>query len=376
VRVLYVATNVPYPRECGGTTHVRGVALELKHRGHEVVICARAGPGLEEGVHEGIPVHRFDWRFRDIGLSKVYHRWRHGSRIAKLAKDLEVDLIYERESSMGAGTLASRLTDLPLAAEVNDLWYYPPMLERARRIIANSGGVKTLIPERHHHKTVFVHSAVDFVSFQGAEPVVIEGLEGRTLVGYTGSILAWHGIEDLAFALPRILEEEPAVTIIIAGEPDTPESLQSLYLVKYMAHAAGQPCAVHHLGRVPYSAIPGVLAASEVCVAPYNPTPEPALVERGFWYSPMKLWEYLAAGRPVVATDLENIRDILAGGRGLLVPPNDPKALAAGVIELLQDEQRRAEMGELGRAFARNNSWERRVDDYERALTEAASGGS
>ncbi len=375
MRVLYVATNVPYPRECGGTTHVGAVTRELARRGHEVVVCARDEPDLGEGEVEGAPVHRFRWRYRDIGASQAYHRRTHGRRLARLARDHAVDVIYERDSSMGGGYVASRSTGLPLAVEVNDLWYHPPSLERAGRIVAISGAVRSIIPERHHGKTAFIHNAVDAGAYQGVRPAQIGGAEGHRLVGYTGSLLAWHGIEELAYALPRVVEEEPRALLVVAGEPTTPEGQRNLYLLKYMARGADGGSALRHLGRVPHDRIPSILAACEVCVAPFNPAPEPHLVEHGFWYSPLKLFEYLAAGRAVVSTDIDNVRDILGGGRGSLVRPGDPDALARAIVELLQDDARRARMGELGRAYALENTWERRVDVYERALEEAASGG-
>ena len=111
MRILYVTTWVPYPEECGGTSHVRGVAHELMRRGHEVALCARAGPGLEEGEVEGIPVHRFSWTYRDVYVSQAYHRWRHGARIARIAREWKADVIYEREHAMGVFCcIAVRLT--------------------------------------------------------------------------------------------------------------------------------------------------------------------------------------------------------------------------------------------------------------------------
>jgi starch synthase len=376
LRILYVATHIPFPVECGGTSHIRAVTRELMRRGHEIVLCANAGEDLPEGEVEGMVTYRFNWRYRDIGVSQVAHRWSHGLRVSQLAKKHGADLIYERESSMGSGALAARMTGLPLVVEVNDLWYHPMSLERAARIICHGGGTRQHIPEAYHAKTVWVHGAVDMGEFRDATPASIPDLEGRRGVAYTGSMLAWHGIPDLARALPVILERVPEAALVIAGAATSEAQREAMASLRAAAVKAGDPGAVLALGRVPHGEVPGVLAACQLAVAPYDPSGEPDLERYGFWYSPMKLWEYMAAGRAVVSTDLPSIREIVGNDRGVLVPPGDPAALADAVAGLLEDDVRREAMGEAGRAFAEENTWERRVDEYERALLAALEGGS
>jgi glycosyltransferase involved in cell wall biosynthesis len=376
VRILYVATYIPYPKESGGTSHIRAVTSELRRRGHEVILCARAAPDLDDGPVDGMPVHRFTWRNRDVWISQVGHRWRHGMRISKLAKRFDVDIIYERESSLGSGALAARLQGLPLVAEVNDLWYSPATLDRAARIISVTGGTRTIIPERHHHKTSFIHNAVEARAYENVEPMVLEGLEGRLPICYTGSLLRWHGVQDLVEALPVLLAKVPEATLVVVGEPSTDEGRANLEALEGAAGAAGDPRAVHFTGRLPHTDVPRVLAACELCVAPFNPKGERELELFGFFYSPLKLWEYLAAGKAVVATALPNIGEIVGEDRGVLVPVGDPMALASAMASLLRDERARRTMGMRGREFARNNTWERRVDEYERALKDALAGGS
>jgi glycosyltransferase involved in cell wall biosynthesis len=375
VRILYVATGVPFPLECGGTTHIREVAQELRRRGHELILCVRAEPGLEEGMVEGFRVHRFSWRNRDMAVSQVVHRWSHGTRVARLAKRYDVDLIYERENSMGSGAIASQLVGLPLTAEINDLWYSPKTLERAGRIISNSGSVKGIIPERYHDKTVFVHMAADTKAFVDVEPATIPGTEGRRLMCYMGSLLAWHGIPDLVDALPSVHQRVPDATLLLLGKATTSEGQMNMAALEEMAATVGDPSLLHPMGLVDHNEVPGVLASCDLCVAPFNPSGEPDLLKYGFWYSPTKLWEYMAAGKPVVATDLDNIRDIVGTDRGILVPPGDPAALADALVKVLTDDDLRRRMGESSLAFARDNTWERRVDEYEQAIVETLEGG-
>jgi glycosyltransferase involved in cell wall biosynthesis len=376
MRILYVATHIPFPMESGGTSHIRAVTKELLRRGHEIVLCANVGDGMEEGEAEGMTTYRFTWRYRDVNVSQVAHRWSHGIRLTQLAKKHQVDLIYERESSMGSGALAAKLTGLPLVVEVNDLWYNPMSLERAQRIISVTGSFRKVIPEEYHGKTVFLHNAVNMKEFSDDTPMDIPGLRGRRGVAYTGSMLAWHGIPDLVAALPHLLEKVPQAAVVIAGDATTDEQKEVLTSLTEAAERADDPGAVILLGRVPHGDVPSVLAATEICVAPFNPGAERDLERLGFYYSPIKLWEYMAAGRAVVSTDMPNIRDIVGDDRGILVPPGEPLALARAMADLLMDGERCLSMGLRGRAFAEENTWERRVDEYERAMEEALDGGT
>jgi len=370
-----VATNIPYPREVGGTIHVRGEVRELRRRGHEVALCAKAEPGLEEGEVEGVPVHRFFWRYRDVWALQALQRWAHGMRVARIARDLRADVIYERESSLGSGAVAASMARLPLVVEVNDLWWHRRSLERAARIISVTGDNRSVVPRRFHGKTRFISNCVDASHFEGAAPERIPGAEGRRLVGYTGSLLAWHGIEDLAGALPLLLGEVPDAALLVVGEARTPEGRALLGRLEAAARDAGAPGALLLMGRVPYDRMPGVLAACDVCVAPYNPAAEPSLREHGFFYSPLKVLDYMAAGRAVVGTDVGNLSGMLAQGRGELVPPGDPRALATSVARLLKDPDRRAWMGASARAYARQHSYEALGDVYEGAILEAVREG-
>jgi glycosyltransferase involved in cell wall biosynthesis len=116
---------------------------------------------------------------------------------------------------------------------------------------------------------------------------------------------------------------------------------------------AGQ---VRWLGRLPHGDVPRLLAAADVAVAPYPELP-------GFGFSPLKLYEYLGAGIPVVASDIGQVRTALDSGRwGSLVAPGDPTALAVGIRAVLADPASARSRAEAARAMAlREHSWRARA---------------
>jgi glycosyltransferase involved in cell wall biosynthesis len=109
-------------------------------------------------------------------------------------------------------------------------------------------------------------------------------------------------------------------------------------------------------GRVPYERVPRLIGAMTVCVAPFR-------ADRGET-SPVKLFDYLACARPVVASAVPSVAQIFASESGVrLVRPDDPLELAEAVIDLLQQPEKRAAMGEQGRRFVeRQFGWDRIVE--------------
>ena len=117
---------------------------------------------------------------------------------------------------------------------------------------------------------------------------------------------------------------------------------------------------------MPNEQVPSYLAACEVFVSP-------AVGQESFGIA---LVEAMAAGLPVVATDIPGFREVVSDGtEGLLVPPRDPEALAAGLVRVLTEPGLAARLGEAGRTHARTFDWpivvERLEELYHRAIESA-----
>jgi glycosyltransferase involved in cell wall biosynthesis len=108
-------------------------------------------------------------------------------------------------------------------------------------------------------------------------------------------------------------------------------------------------------GRILYEQVPLYINASDVCVAPF-------IKERNskIGLSALKTYEYLACGKPIVASSISGVKDLIeSSGAGISVTPEDPEKLATAVVRLLLDEDTRALMGEKGRRYVvENHSWD------------------
>jgi glycosyltransferase involved in cell wall biosynthesis len=133
----------------------------------------------------------------------------------------------------------------------------------------------------------------------------------------------------------------PHVQLLIVGDGPGRAALEA------RAGHQGLSGRCHLTGPVPNAEIPRYLAAFDIATAPYL---DPGVAE-GFYFSPLKVLEAMAAARPLVASRFDSIEELL-GGTGRLVPSGDPVRLAAALEELLEHPERARVLGDAARARA------------------------
>lgn len=204
------------------------------------------------------------------------------------------------------------------------------------------------------------------------------GLElKRRYIAFSGAFQQYQGLPTLLDALLLLKERMPSICLLLVGDgPDravVEEKIRHGHLEKY--------CRL--FGWLPESETAVILGASEVCVAPYNllaaGTSElhPEMYGAQLRGSPLKIYTYLASGRPVVASHFKEAGVFVASiGAGVAVPPENPSALADAIESLLQDPQRARLMGETGYATVRaNHSWDATSRHVLRFVEETISAG-
>jgi glycosyltransferase involved in cell wall biosynthesis len=184
------------------------------------------------------------------------------------------------------------------------------------------------------------------------------------IVGYAGHLYTWKGVDVLLEAIARL----PHVRGLIVGghraEPD-------LARTQSVADRLGIAERVSFSGLVEPARVAELLTQADVLVLP---NPASAISTR--YTSPLKLFEYMAAGRPIVATDLPSIREILRDGvNALLVEPGDPIALASAIDRLLKDPELAARLARAALDEVPNYSWDRRAERLEALFTETLAAG-
>ena len=184
----------------------------------------------------------------------------------------------------------------------------------------------------------------------------------QPVVGYAGHLYPWKGPHLLLEAL-AVLDNVRA--IIVGGHP----AERDLQRLQQQAQALGLEGRVTFTGYVDRTRIPDLLAGMDVLVLPHTSTP---ISER--YASPLKLFEYMAAGRPIVASDLASIREVLTDEAAVLVAPGDPAALAAGIRHALDDWDAAERRARKAYDLVSNYTWDRRAERIDLLLDQVASG--
>jgi len=183
---------------------------------------------------------------------------------------------------------------------------------------------------------------------------------GDVVAVFAGAFRAWHGAIHLVDAMRRLeANGASAVHAVLAGDgPELPR-------VRDAARGLGR---VTFTGAVDHDVMPALLASADIGVAPFDVSAH-APLSLAFYWSPLKVFEYMASGLPVVAPDIEGIRRIVADGReGALYDPADAGALAR-TLERLQDSAVRQRLGAAARDRAVNEfSWSGHCRRLEAAM--------
>jgi glycosyltransferase involved in cell wall biosynthesis len=179
------------------------------------------------------------------------------------------------------------------------------------------------------------------------------------LVAYAGHLYAWKGLDVLLEALALLPGTSGLIVGGHEGEPD-------LARLRTRAVDFGIADRVTFTGLVAPSQVAGHLARATILVLP-NPR---SAISTNFT-SPLKLFEYMAAGRAIVASDLPSVREVLSHGENAwLVPPGDPAALAAAVGRLVADRPLAERLAAAAFAQVSKFTWARRAERLERLFRE------
>ena len=279
------------------------------------------------------------------------------------------DVIHERQTYNGfGGFLLAKRFRLPFVLEINaplelELGMYhtkfykwvgkiteEKIVPRADKVITVSASLKNYILDRfniHSSRVEVVPNGVDLELFNpkvsGADVRHRYNLNDNPVVSFVGSLKKWHGIDILLNAAEKILTINPLIKFMIIGSGSEEKGLKKQASENII-----------FTGSVNYQDVPKYLAASDIVVAPY---PQIDF----FYFSPVKLFEYMATGKPIIASNIGQIGDVLEHGKtGLLIEPGNYKELAENILTLLEDEELKKILGRNARIeVEKNYTWER-----------------
>lgn len=386
LRILYLCADrgISLAGSKGASVHIREFASALTMAGHQVTVMTRAD-GSEQ---REFPFRSLYLSPEQIDLSAAEEinqpadmeagdDWDEYRRNPSIERSLEVvgmtsgfDAVYERYSLFSiAGLSYARSAGLPFILEVNA----PLVVEAGRyrklcsqrlaqdvelrlfssadHIVAVSAPVKGYILSIAPQANVtVVPNGVDVERFA---PTVIGRRENRPkfTIGFVGNLRPWHGIDNMILAFSRVIQSDPGCRLLIIGDIGKMKNE-----IRRLCAENGVEDTVEFTGAVPLENIPAFLREIDAAVAPYPPLPD-------FYFSSLKIFEYMAAAKAIVASHIGQIAEILEDGKtALLVPPGDTIALAEALTRLKRNPDLRIALGQNARieAIARH-TWTHRI---------------
>jgi glycosyltransferase involved in cell wall biosynthesis len=364
-------------QEAGESAHIRGVLDGLVELGHHPRVLANDDlPGVRRAGHE-VDVRRPGALFNATPLAfEVWNNFVFTAHLWREARRRRPDLVYQRYSrNSWAGVAVSRLEGLPLLLEWNgsEVWamrHWSPkgwwahvvaVFERVNRrgagrvVVVSRALADALVADGFDEARVVVNpNGVNPERFRpgaGGELVRTRyDLGDRIVVGFVGGFNYYQGTPVLMRAAPEVCRRADARFLLVGyGE--------LLAATRAAAAEGGVADRVVFTDRVPIDEVPAHLDACDIAVAPMVPNPDGS----DFFNSPVKIFEYMASGRAIVASRLGQIVEVIEEGEtGLLVEPESPEALSEAIVRLALDRDLRERLGRNARrAAVERHTWRR-----------------
>jgi glycosyltransferase involved in cell wall biosynthesis len=340
--------------------HVQEVVRALQRRGVLVELFATRPDGHSLRQLEEARCHALPLPSENSPAARERAAVAANDRLNAMLHDrAPFDVVYERYSLWSfAGMEYARREGIPGLLEVN-----APLIEEqathrilvgrpmAETVAARAFGAATAVlavsSEVAEYATRFaddsrVHVLPNGVDPERCAPHVpprLPASPGVCTLGFAGSLKPWHGIDVLLDAFGQIHRVMPQSRLLVVGDGPARS------IAETSARGFGLSNAVIFTGAVSPEEVPGLLTSMDVAAAPYPDNP-------GFYFSPLKIFEYMAAGLPTVASRIGQVAEIIEHEvTGILCPPGNADALARSVIDLFVNGSKRHRLGRAARRY-------------------------
>lgn len=369
MKIAYICLDkgVPVFGEKGSSIHIQEVLNGLKKRNASIKLFTNKIGGDKPKELEDIQV--YDLPILDNSSKTKSFVESENQKIKEIIKrEGPFDFFYERYSLWSFGAMEyAKSNNIPSVLEVNSplieeqtkyrglkdpsvaKWVADRVFSAAKEILAVSEGVESYLNScsSTREKIHVIPNGVNPDRFRENKRILDSTEDETFVIGFVGTLKPWHGLSTLVEAFEVVHQQNPNTQLLIVGDgPEKNNIIQDLKDRNLLS-------ATKFTGSVPHSEIPSLLNSMNVAVAPY-PRME------NFYFSPLKVFEYMMAGLPVVASNIGQLNDLIQNEKnGFLYPPENIEALSKILLRLKENSHLRQTIGTAAKAhIIQNHTWD------------------
>jgi len=383
LKIAFLHTDFLYGYEKmgGHIAHMIGFSKAMVDLGNKLFFIS---PSFIPEISENVtPIYKIvpSQFFSNFSIvRRMAYNYKYIVEAKKILKKEKPDFFYHRYSPLNfAGVALSKLLKTHLIVEVNSpvgtiqnrgnqRWLSYSLMRASEQMILSQADDIIVVSEtiKKYLNANGIKRDKVIVNPNGVDPNVFNpsingdeirrkyGLKDRIVIGFSGNFVRWHGIPNLIKAIANVVLHNPNVHLLLIGDSELRHTYEQIArrrnLDKYITFT----------GVIPYTKVPKYLAACDILVSPQIP------IINGVDYhqSPVKIFEYMAMGKPVIASNLGQIGRILKHEEtALLVEPRNIDQLTKGILRLIDDKKLAEKLAKRTREeVIKNFTWQKNAE--------------
>jgi glycosyltransferase involved in cell wall biosynthesis len=373
-KLVYLALSEEIPSKNAANVHITEIIKNLKDDA-DVELFAKKGykkydyvnyVDLPNGFKENLNIKNIFKikelksiikKIKDFNPDVIYERWSHPNLISYLIKKivkkpriLEVNSIFSEE-----------IHDIPILLQISK-FFRNIQFNNTEAIITQTKTLKRILEDITDTRVYVVQNGVNTSKFKENLKKPLDLEKDKIIITFVGSFKRWHGVNQITYIASKLKDYKDKISINLIGDGDLFNDINNELKINNLNN-------VHLLGSKDYKEIPNYLLNSDILIAPFDANNYKAFKKFNFWWCPIKLFEYMASGKPIVSYNYYEVREIVKN-HNLLAKKGDMDDFVDKLKRLINNKKLREKIGKKNKEIAKNYDWKKRSEETRKIIEE------